>query len=127
MATTAMAAYVTTNQKMVYWDAVTMSADGKTPIPADQVSYNVWIANAITDPSHANPQNIVSSLKTPEYLISLNTEGRYDVGVSAVRTVGGVIVDNSPITWSNLKGTPTVWGLQFFAPIASPGTIRLNK
>ena len=126
-ATAAFAAvYITANQKLVSWDAVKYATDGTTPIPVDQVSYRIYVANALTDPNHANPAKIANNITGTSYLVTLNIEGRYDVGVSAVRTVNGLEINESPITWSNISGVPDPWGIQYFMQIGAPGGFKSN-
>ena len=80
--------YVTANQTTVAWNAVTKSADGTVTFGAGEITYSVYLANAITDPAKANPAK-VRTIPETQTTLTLNTEGKYFVGVSAVRTVSG--------------------------------------
>lgn len=117
----------TANQTTIQWDAVTELSNG-SPIPAgNEIRYNVYMANAITD---AGKESAV--LITPEpiietqYVVTLGVEGKYLVGVSAVRLDNGEIVDESAINWSDTNGeyTPNPFGLRYYIPIPMPKNLR---
>ena len=87
-------------------------------IPADQIKYNVYLANSETDPNKENPSKI-GVADTNEYLITLNTEGRFFVGVSAFRIIDGKEIA-SDIYWE------TDFGLQYFVVPLKPTKIILK-
>lgn len=87
-------------------------------IPADQVKYNIYLANSETDPNKENPAKI-GVADTNEYLITLNTEGRYFVGTSAFRVIDGKEIA-SDIYWE------TEFGLQYFVVPLKPTKIVLK-
>ena len=103
------------------WDAVTTNVDGGA-IPAGEISYTVYLYNAVTDPNHTNPAELGTTAE-PQYLITLGTEGKYFFGVKAVRTVAGEIVGESAIIWSSAPEYD--FGLQYFAAPANPGGLKL--
>lgn len=86
------------NQTTVGWDAVTTLSDG-TPVPAEQISYKVYIAK-LADKS----DKVVAgdAVVNNQYTITLNSEGKWYVGVSTVRTVNGVVIESSRIAWSDV-------------------------
>lgn len=106
VAGSAMAAteWHTANQTTVGWDM-----DYGNIAPAE-VTFNIYVANALTDPSKSSPVK-VGNVAEKQYTITLNTEGRYFVGVSATRNVDGVDLE-SDITWSDTSANP--FGIQFF-------------
>lgn len=116
--------YVPANTRMVYWPEA--KAQNGTVIPTNQITYTVWIANAITDPNHTNPVKIITGISVRKYLIALNVEGSYDIGVSATRTVNGRKINESEISWSDVVGSPEPWGLIYYSLIAGPATISAN-
>ena len=125
--------YVTVHQAMVSWPAA-LAADGVTRIPENQISYNVWLASKTADPNHKTPILIAGSrngegIKEKNFLVTIgsNAEGQYDVGVSAIRVASGVKINESEITWSNIKGTPDPWGLQYFILIGAPAGISTER
>ena len=110
----------TANQATVQWDAVTTLSDGN-PVPSDNsVKYRVYLANAVTDPDKTNPSLLTTNpISALEYIITLNTEGKYYIGVSAVRydSTGAEIADTeSDINWSDTNGesTPNPFGLVYY-------------
>lgn len=107
----------TANQQTVAWDAVTTTVDGD-PIPVGEISYTVYLYNAVTDPDHLNAVELANIIET-QYLITLGTEGKYFFGVKAVRTVAGEIVGESAIIWSSDPAYD--FGLQYFAAPSNPG------
>ena len=111
----------TANQATVGWDAVTTLENGN-PVSPNEVSYTVYLYNAVTDPDHLNPVEVGSTQDT-EYLITLAVEGRYFFGVKSVRTVNSEKVSKSAITWSSLSEYD--FGLQFYlAPSEPKGLIK---
>jgi hypothetical protein len=120
----------TANQATVQWDAVTTLSDGN-PVPADNsVKYRVYLANAVTDPDKTNPSLLTTNpISTLEYIITLNTEGKYYIGVSAVRydSTGAEIADTeSDINWSDTNGesTPNPFGLVYYIKMGAPKNLR---
>jgi len=118
----------TGNETTIGWDAVTTLQNGD-PIPAGStVTYDVHLANAITDPDKENPVKITTvPIPTLEYTITLGTEGKFFVGLSANRVVDGDIVGVSEIKWSDdpsaCEGGNT-FGLMYFVPPAGPCGMR---
>ena len=71
------------------------------PLPTgDTIQYEVYLANANTDPSKANPVYI-GTVENPTHTITLNAEGQFFVGVKAVRFSDGGIVSESSMGWSD--------------------------
>ena len=118
----------TANQTTVGWGAVTTLSDG-TDIPSgDVVKYQVYLANAKTDPNKANP-TLVGEVETLQETITLNVEGNYFVGVKARRYIvnpdsSQELVGEASISWSD---DPTYaangedFGLRYFLPPAAAG------
>lgn len=104
----------TANQTTVAWD------QDLSGIPAAEVKWNIYLANAATDPQKANPVKI-GTATAKEYTVTLNTEGRFFVGVAAFRTVDGTDLE-SDIAWSD-QATPA-FGIQYFlVPLKPSGLI----
>jgi len=117
-----------TNQATVAWDAVTTLEDG-TVIPAgDVIKYNVYLANFKTDPNKENPSLLTTTpIVDLQYVITLNTEGRYLVGVSAVRFDSeGTLLEESEVNWSDTNGeyTPNPFGIVHHVPPGKPKNLR---
>jgi hypothetical protein len=114
-----------TNQATVAWDAVT-TIEGGDPLPANNtVKYRVYLSNAITDPDKANPA-LLGETDQLQYVLTLNSEGKYFVGVQSVRYDNAVEVSVSSVNWSNVNGaaTPNPFGLVHYAPPAAPANLR---
>ena len=110
----------TANQKTVGWDAVTTNTNGDI-VPADQISYTVYLYNAVTDPNHLNAVTLGSTVET-QYLITLGVEGRYFWGVKAVRIIEGDVVGESAIIWTSLPEYD--FGIQFYFAPMEPGGLN---
>lgn len=97
-------------------------------IPADQITFNLHVANALTDPQATNPVQVVSSITEGPYTLTLNADGDYYIGVSAVRTVNGKIVAVSGIRWGK-EGTSTTagWGVSYWEKPEMPSSIFIDK
>ena len=110
----------TADQKTVGWDAVTTNTNGGI-IPTDQISYTVYLYNAVTDPNHLNAVTLGSTVET-QYLITLGVEGRYFWGVKSVRTIEGDVVGESVIIWTSLPQYD--FGIQFYFAPMEPGGLN---
>ena len=112
----------TANQTTIAWDI----SDGSTvdpPIPQDQISYYVYLVNYDTDPSKTNPTRI-GTATVPTFTVTLNTHGRYLVGVSAIRTVDGEVVGESDKSWSDAANP--AFGIRYFNPPPQPGGLKVQ-
>lgn len=87
----------------LHWDAVTTTIDNTTIPATEVVKYEVFLANAITDPGKTNPARITTNpITTLEMSINLgSTEGKFLPGVRSVRTLNGEVLSYSTISWSD--------------------------
>lgn len=85
------------NEFTIGWDVV---ANYDRLAEIGVVSYNVYLSNGVTDPNHVNPVLIKNTI-TLRHLITLNTYGRYMVGVSSQLDVDGEELEVSEIAWSD--------------------------
>ena len=116
--------WVTANQKVVGWDAVTTNVEGD-PIPAeDTVTYTAYLANAITDPNKSNPVEIGENITDPQFTVTLNVEGKFYFGVKSVRkSSDGEIVGESDVVWSDdpaVVDNNATFGIRHYLPPAAP-------
>jgi hypothetical protein len=114
----------TANQTTIAWDAVA--------VDSGSVEYEVFIANASTDPNKANPVSVWRGPET-QTVITLSTEGQYYAGVKTWRIVDASTELDSVIGWSddpNIAGdidgdgVGDPFGIRFYVP---PGVIRNLK
>ena len=114
----------TANQATVAWDAVT-TLTNDDPVPeGDIVKYKVWLKNAVTG---GEPVDLAEVAEL-EYTITLNTEGRYFVGVSALRySSEDILLNESIICWSDVIECTAEgpFGIQYFLPLKGT-VIRLK-
>jgi hypothetical protein len=113
----------TANQSTLAWDPVGTKSDGTTLPEGDVIRYDVYLANALTDPGKTNPAKVATDIDLTEHTITLNVEGRFYAGVTAKRYVNGELVGESVIAWSDdpamvANGQP--FGLVYFLPPAAP-------
>jgi hypothetical protein len=116
------------NQVTVQWDAPTTLVDG-SPIPAGAIiMYEVYLANAVTDPGKTNPTNLTPNAPISDLsmVITLAVEGKFYVGVKAVRVENNETLSVSEINWSDANGaaTPNPFGLVHYLAPAAPGNLR---
>ena len=110
------------NQSTVGWDAVTKLADD-TPIPTgDTVTYRVFIKKDGT----AGDGTQVTETAALEYTITFPTEGRWLVGIQAVRAPEANPTDLqlSTIIWSDNTDVllvPVPFGFIYYLTPAEPG------
>lgn len=108
------------------WHTANQTTIGWTQDPGNinpsEIKFNIYLANAITDPAKSSPVK-VGSVSTKEYTITLNTEGRFFVGVAAFRTVDGVDLESN-IAWSD--AAVPAFGVQFFEVPKMPGGLILK-
>ena len=114
----------TLNKAQVSWDAVTQDIDGK-PLPAtDTIKYEVILADSV------NKENIKVLWTGPEVtaLITLTAEGKYFLGVRALRYQGEEKIGESEISWSDdpaaTNGSP--FGVVYFILPKKPTGVTLN-
>lgn len=103
-----------TNQVTVGWDAVTATSG--------TISYKVYAKPE----AGGNPTFMVATAGT-QATVTFNTEGRYYLGVSTIRSVQGAEVESSTICWSN-DNTCTfqgqTFGISYIIPPQSPKNFR---
>lgn len=85
------------NQTTVGWDAVTTLSDGTT-IPPEQISYKVYIAKLVDKTDMVEVGNAIVDV---QFTVTLTSEGKWFVGVKAIRTIDGVNIESSRIAWSD--------------------------
>lgn len=111
------------NQVTVAWDAVTTLTDG-TLIPAGStVQYQIY---ARVDPAGTAVAS-GSPLTVLQALVTFAVEGFYDIGVKAQRLVGGQVVSESVISWSNdplFAQGGNAFGVQYYLPPAGIKNMR---
>ena len=98
------------NQVTVEWDAVS--------VDSGSVSYNVYIELG------GNITKIGDTVDT-NYTITFTEEGKYNIGVSAVRTVDDEVLE-SDITWSNIEGVPNPFDVKYYIKPSKPANLKLN-
>jgi hypothetical protein len=121
------------NEKTIAWDAVTtvVDADGNDfPISAtDVIKYKVLLASY--DGSQIGTPQVLGITTNTNYVVTLSDEGKYVVGVSALRYLSPSdeeSISESTITWSHLpegvEGEP--FGLVLFYPLKFPIGLRIQ-
>jgi hypothetical protein len=108
------------SSQTVAWDAVTTNVDG-TSIPPEEMSYVVYISDALFDPDHLDPIEQGTTTDT-QYLLVFTEEGRYFFGVKAVRITDGDVVGESEIVWSSAPEYD--FGLEYYWGPADPTGLR---
>jgi len=92
------------------------------PIPQNEISYYVYLSDAMTDPEKLTPSKIGATPNT-KFQIIVEIPGRYFIGASAIRTVGGEVTGESDISWSDTGNTP--WGIQYYIIPPTPTGLKV--
>lgn len=105
------------NQITVAWDPVTVASG--------TVSYKVY-----SKPENGGPETLLDTVTTAQYTATFSVEGRYFLGARAVRTVGGVDIDSTRISWSDTPGdvlNGETFGAQYYLPPGNVGGLKILK
>lgn len=117
---------VVPNQVTVGWDAVTTLQNGN-PVPAgDLIKYEIYLADyPVAEADRENPaaHTLLGETDAVEWLVTLQNEGNYAVGIRSIRYVDGDTVDpdkriENGFGWSDIDGVPVPWYLSYFIPAA---------
>ena len=112
----------TLNQATIEWDAVTTLIDD-TPFPAEHtIKYRVYLAAP-----DKTGVTVVSDTTDTSFTLTFSAEGKYVVGVSAVRLdENGAEVEESEINWSDVNGaaTPNPFGFIHYIKPAMPTGLK---
>ena len=111
--------FYNSNQVALEWTAVTTDADGDT---ITGVTYQLYLANADTDPDKANPVIALGGITATQAIITLGTKGRYFVGVSALLDDLECVI-NWADELENQEGNE-LFALRFAVPPHAPKNIR---
>lgn len=117
--------WYTTNQFTVAWDGVAINIEGE-PIPAAEVQYEVFLANAITDPDKLDPVLVWTGAEI-QTTLTLNTEGKYWPGVRAIRVIDGEKTAESGMAWSDNSTVckdGVTFGVRYYLPLSNPSGLR---
>lgn len=91
--------WTSTNQVTLAWSPVTTLGDGSAIPPGDLVSYGVFIVpengNKLTD------KVLMGETVDARFVITFETEGRFFVGVAALRIRNDVKISYSSVAWSD--------------------------
>ena len=105
--------WVTTNQVTVEWNQTTTLVGGAPCPVGDTIFYRVYTAKL-----PQGPVEVVGDTPNLEYTITFTSEGRYLVGVEAVRIPQGETDEFvSGVLWSDNEDealVPNPFGLKFF-------------
>lgn len=96
------------NQLTMAWDPVGLEGGGSPG--AGEITYTVYLMK-----EGELEQEIESGVQTTEFTFTFPQEGRYFLGVKAVRIVDGNEIESSRIAWSNTDGSPNNWGALHYA------------
>lgn len=99
----------------VAWDAPALGT-----IPPAEVAYEV-----VVETRPGGVQRSLGDSAALERAITLESEGKYRVGVRTVRTVDGEVLF-SEFAWSDVEGTPAPWYAAFYAVPAKVIRVRVK-
>ncbi len=113
--------WVAANQADVAWDAVTTLMDGE-PVPAtDTIKYKVYLKDESDTISEIQETDQV------QLTITFPIDGKFLVGVKAVRYRGTEWLGASAISWSDAGGVtaPDPFGITSYRKPAKPQGMRM--
>jgi len=115
-----------TNQATISWDAVTTNINGDPIPPEHTIKYRIYLFKGI---SSEGPFVAIKVGETDrlQYVVTLEEEGKFLVGVMAVRYDENQLeIGVSEINWSDVNGeaTPNPFGLIHYLPPAIPVNLR---
>ena len=103
-----------TNQVTVGWDAVTS--------PTGTITYKIY-----SRPEAGGTPMLMTTVPATQATVTFTQEGRFYLGVSTVRTVGGVEVESSTISWSSdpsVTFQAQTFGVEYIIPAPAPVGLR---
>lgn len=118
------------NKSTLAWDheaTVTLSDGATITIPQAELSYRVYRTLA-TAPNKVEPE-FLGTTPDKSFLVRFSEEGRYLLGVQAVRTIPGVETPVvSEVSWSDVAAMThdKPFGVEFFIPPAAPTGVRAD-
>lgn len=111
---------MTANQVSVAWDPVETNVDGE-PITGT-ISYKIYYRTALSE-----VEAFVATTTDTRYTFTFTVEGRYYMGVRAVRNVDVVEIGSSIISWSDNPAVcqdGKIFGAQYFKLPSPVGGLR---
>ena len=108
------------NQVTVLWDAVTKLSDGSDIPATSTIKYKIYLR----DESGTIAEN--QEVDTISALITFVNEGKYHVGISAVRYENTTEIAESDVTWSDVSGMPDPFGFLFYLKPEVPAGLRMQ-
>jgi hypothetical protein len=103
-----------TNQVTVGWDTVTS--------PTGTITYKIY-----SRPEAGGTPTLMTTVPATQATVTFTQEGRYYLGVSTVRTVGGAEVESSTISWSSdpsVTFQAQTFGVEYIIPAPAPVGLR---
>lgn len=110
----------TANELTLAWSPVTKNNQGESI--SDVIHYEIAIVSA-SSVDRNKDKVIIGSTEATQHQIEFNEEGRFILGVRAVRIIEGEALSTSTWAWSDDPSAAKegrVFGGQFFFPLASP-------
>lgn len=110
--------WMSVNQSTIAWDPSTLEGGGAVP-DGDQLLYRVY-----TRPLGSTEQTMVGETADTKFTVTFSTEGRFVVGVQAVRIPQGETTEYvSRITWSDAEDityVPDPFGIVYYLNPSDP-------
>lgn len=123
----AQVTWITANQVTIAWDVVTTKGDGTPLDPTDIMVYGIYIRDIKTGIEFK-----VTDVSGTTYTYTFTVEGRYHIGVTAIRGIdngdGTLTVTESSINWSDVDGvyTPNPFALRYFINPSMPENLHVQ-
>lgn len=116
--------FTVVNQKTISWAPVTKTTEGNDIPAGDTIKYQVWLVQ--DQAAKDTAIKVGPELDVTSYTITFTAEGRWLVGVEAIRIPAASTDDvrRAPITWSDSDDTalvPAPFGFIYFEAPAQVG------
>ena len=119
--------WVTANQATVTWDAVTKLSNNSTISETNNIKYEIYLSNIITDADRSNPVQVGTTNAT-SYTVTMTTQGKFFVGLRTVlEDANGTFLNKSVIGWTDdpaIVHEGRIFGLRYYFPPLPPTGVQ---
>jgi hypothetical protein len=115
--------WITANQISIAWDAVTNLENGDPIPPGSTIKYQVWIRRE----GQTTATQTGGESEATQGVVTFNSEGRFFIGVEAIRYENDQVVARSSITWSDsedAEAVPSPFGVIYYLAPQSAKNLR---
>ena len=120
--------YITTNKAKISWEAVTTLESGEVLPQGSVIKYMVYTMNqsSINQEIKEVPYSSTFDGSQTSCIITFTEEGKYIIGIKALRIINSSTTCESKIAWSNdeVATNNKTFGVQYFSSPSSVTNLR---